>query len=104
MAAHLNTGYRGNAGEGWRLCGEGAIEGVGKELPALVGQSTHAADPFALPEEQELRRLGDGQGTKQNGVEQSEDGGVGADAESERKQCDKGEAGGLDELAKGEAE
>src|SRR5580658_1743097 len=103
MAAHLNTGYRGNAGEGWRLCGEGAIEGVGKELPALVGQSTHAADPFSLPEEQEPLRLGDGEGAKQNGVEQGEDGGVGADAEGEREQGNQCETWSLDELSEGEA-
>ena len=44
------------------------------------------------------------QGLQQQGVDEAEDGGVGADAESEGEDGDSGEAGRLEKLAEGVAE
>jgi hypothetical protein len=59
---------------------------------------------LAVAEEDEMLGILDGQRAKQDGVEQGEDGGVGADAEGEGEQGDEGEAGALEEAAEAETD
>src|SRR5205085_9206950 len=46
-------------------------------------------------EEDEAPGVAEGQGAEEEGVDDAENGGVGADAEAERQDRDEGEAGGL---------
>jgi len=104
VGAELDAAHGGDAGKGLGPAFEFAIEGVGEERPALVGQSVGAAHRSAVAEEDKLLRILDGQRAEHDGVEQGEDGGVGADAEGERKQGHEGEAGALGEGAAAEAQ
>ena len=57
-----------------------------------------------LKKDHQLILLGEGQRPKEHAVNDAEDGGVGADAESESEDGDDGEAGAFDEEAEGEAD
>ena len=54
-------------------------------------------------EHHEAMRFADGERAKQDGINQAKDGGVGADAECESEDRDRGEAGRFAEHAEGEA-
>ena len=79
----------GGVGEDGVILLQFAVEGIGVEFGDAVRVSD--ATPGASAEQHELLRLLDGKIAEQDCVKKTEDGSVGANAESEREQSDGGE-------------
>ena len=89
---------------------EGAVEGggLGGEVPEIghrkFEERIRFADGGGAEADQRTLVVEERQGPQEQGVEEREDGGRRGDAERQREQGHDGEAGGLGELAEGEAE
>src|SRR5271170_6263710 len=82
------------------MCGEAGKLGEDVILSANLGEIVvgdsrrrYSFLRFGLKKKYELAGIGEGQSLQQDGVDDAEDGGVGADAEGEREDSDDGEAG-----------
>jgi len=80
------------------------VEVVGEDVPWAGGNSGDAAASELLAEGDELFGVSDGEGLEHEAVDEGEDGGVGANPESEREDGDGGEAGTLGHHAEAEAD
>ncbi len=74
------------------------------EVPVRQGRKRIRLFHRSVEHQNEFSRIGIWERPQKHGVDDGEDGGVGADAEGEREHGDGGEAGGLAQHAEGEAD
>ncbi len=109
LAAHaLGFLAAGDGGDGVFGRGHG-FEGAAQRAPIdEIGigcaPALHALAAHVAPESHEAAGLGEGEGAEHDGIDHTEDGGIGADAEGEGERGDECEARAFAEAARGVAQ
>ena len=78
--------------------------GIGNEIPVAIGEADFETLLVGICEKDELLRVLDGKIAEQHGIDDREDGGVGADAERKSEDGDRRESGRFAQHAEGEAQ
>src|SRR6185437_15855275 len=88
LGRQLNTENSGDAGKRGLLLLKVMKERIGEEPGASIGNSSSAPTRPAVSEQHQFLRIVHRERTEQDGVEQREDSGVGANAQAEREDGD----------------